>query len=160
MATERAGADWGPETANVMNKLIFPLLIGVLSSVLGHPEGTCEEFHCPENSPGCQIITPKQVKPGTCPKRCEVIRYPNGIVSRDWKIIVRKMTSSPNTEAQLRIALESRLLVSATSGFGEVFEIKSSEFFPPPGDYVILFQDPVTCNTVARSRMIVEPKLP
>ena len=143
-----------------MNKLIFLLLIGVLSSVLARPEGACEEFHCPENSPGCQIITPKQVKPGTCPKRCEVIRYPKGVMSRNWKSIVQQMFSSPNSEEQFRIALESGLLVSATSGFGEVFEIKSSEFYPPPGDYVILFQDPVTCNIIVRSHRIVEPKLP
>jgi len=82
-------------------------------------------------------------------------------MSRNWESIVREMFSSPNAQAQLQIALESGILVSATSSLsGEVFEIKSSPFSPPPGDYVILFQDPVTCNIIARAHSIVEPKWP
>ncbi|PYV53880.1 MAG: hypothetical protein DMG96_08925 [Acidobacteria bacterium] len=69
--------------------------------------------------------------------------------------------SSPTAQAQLQIALESGILVSATSSLsGEVFEIASSQFSPPPGDYVILFRDPGTCNIIARSHEIVEPKWP
>jgi hypothetical protein len=125
------------------------------------PPIECEEFHCPENSPGCQIATTKQVKLGTCPKRCDVIRYPPKTMSRNWKSIVREMFSSPTAQAQLQIALESGILVSATSSLsGEVFEIASSQFSPPTGDYVILFRDPVTCNIIVRSHEIVEPKWP
>lgn len=130
-----------------------------LTCVALPPPTRCEEFHCPENSAGCEIATPKQVKLGTCPKRCDVIRYPPGKMSRNWESLVREMFSSPNSEAQLLIALASGVLVTATSSLsGESLEIKSSPFSPPPGDYVILFQDPVTCNVIARDHSIVEPK--
>jgi len=119
----------------------------------------CEEFHCPEYPAGCQIATPKPVRRGTCPKRCDVVQYPPGTMSRNWESIVREMFSSLNAEGHLQIALENGILVSARNSFnGEAFEISSSQFSPPPGDYVILFQDPVTCNVIARDHMILEPK--
>ena|SRR5215813_5051442 len=121
-------------------------------------EQKCEEFHCPEKPAGCQIATPKQVKPGTCPKRCDIVHYPPGAMSRNSESIVREMFSSVNAQGLLQIALERGILVSATESFrGEDFEIRSSPFSPPPGDYVILFRDPVTCNVIARDQMIVEP---
>ena len=122
-------------------------------------EHKCESFHCPENPAGCQIATPKQVKPGTCPKRCDVVHYPPGAMSPNSESIVREMFSSVSAQALLQIALERGILVSATDSFrGEAFEIRSSPFSPPPGDYVILFRNPLTCNVLARGHMIVEPK--
>lgn len=103
--------------------------------VLLPPASNCEEFHCPENSPECHVATPKQTNSATCPKRCDVIQYPPERMSRNWESLVREISSSPHRDEQLQVAFAVGILVSATNSFsGEVIDIKSPQFFPPPGD--------------------------